>query len=408
MAIEVRIPVLGESVTEGTIARWLKADGDSVSIDEPLLELETDKANVEIPAERAGRLHILRNEGETVNVGDVVAEIDPSAAGAAAPAPAAPAATPPAAAAPSAAAAPPPAAAPPAPPAAAASAPLSPAVRRLVEENQLDPSALSGTGKGGRLTKEDVLQHLEQRSDKSDTSDRSDRSDTSERVPMTRIRQRIAERLVQAQHTAAILTTFNEIDMSAVLDLRQRHKERFAKVHGIGLGFLSFFARACCEAARDVPVVNARIDGTDIIYNRSMHLGIAVATERGLVVPVVRRADQMTFAEIEADIARLAGLARTNKLGIDDLSGGTFSITNGGVFGSLLSTPILNPPQSAILGMHKIEKRAVVVDDQIVIRPMMYVALSYDHRIIDGEQAVTFLVRVKERLEDPTRLLLGC
>jgi 2-oxoglutarate dehydrogenase E2 component (dihydrolipoamide succinyltransferase) len=229
---------------------------------------------------------------------------------------------------------------------------------------------------------------------------------TEERVPMSRLRQRIAERLVQAQHTAAILTTFNEIDLSAVMELRSRHKQRFSETHGVSLGFMSFFARACIAALKDVSVVNARIDGTDVVYNPHVNLGIAVATDRGLVVPVVRNAHMLSFAQIEAEIARLAGLARDAKLSPDDLSGGTFSITNGGVFGSLLSTPILNPPQSAILGMHKIEKRAVVVDDAVVVRPMMYVALSYDHRLIDGEHAVTFLVRVKERLEDPARLLL--
>ena len=290
--------------------------------------------------------------------------------------------------------------------------PLSPAVRRLLAEHDLDPTLVPASGKGGRLTKEDVLAYLER-------SARPVRIDVpaapkpsaalaegEERVPLSPIRRRIAERLVQAQQTAAILTTFNELDMSAVIALRAEHKERFQKQHGIGLGFMSFFARACIAALRDIPVVNAEIRGDDIIYKKFVHLGVAVGTERGLVVPVLHHAERMSFADIEREIARLAGLARDGKLKLDDLAGGTFTISNGGVYGSLLSTPILNPPQSAILGMHKIEKRPVVADDQIVIRPMMYVALSYDHRLVDGEQAVTFLVRVKERLEDPERLLL--
>jgi 2-oxoglutarate dehydrogenase E2 component (dihydrolipoamide succinyltransferase) len=309
---------------------------------------------------------------------------------------------------------------------------LSPAVRRLVEEHGLDPRAITATGRGGRLTKEDVLTHVEKAAPKAAAADTQDVSRTEdsqqprpqltlapraapaapsrdtaeeERVPMTHLRQRIAERLVQAQHTAAILTTFNEVDMSAVMELRARHKARFTEVHGVSLGFMSFFARACIGAIKDQPIVNAQIDGNDILYKKHVHLGIAVGTQRGLVVPIVHNADQLSFAEMEKEIERLAGLARQNKLGIPELSGGTFTISNGGVYGSLLSTPILNPPQSAILGMHKIEKRPIVLDDAIVIRPMMYLALSYDHRLIDGEQAVTFLVRVKERLEDPTRLM---
>ncbi|MGH7785605.1 MAG: 2-oxoglutarate dehydrogenase complex dihydrolipoyllysine-residue succinyltransferase, partial [Candidatus Binatia bacterium] len=312
-------------------------------------------------------------------------------------------------------------------------APLSPAVRRLVEEHALDPAQIAASGKGGRLTKGDVLTHLSAapaavaeaaKADGAPPSNGAPRPPTPyppaqpaadakpaggdvERVPMTRLRQRIAERLRQAQATAAILTTFNEIDMSAVMALRAQYKTRFSDVHGVSLGFMSFFARACVTALQDMPLVNAQIDGTDIVYHQRVHLGVAVGTERGLVVPIVHNADRMGFADIEREIARLAALARDNKLAIDDLSGGTFTISNGGVYGSLLSTPILNPPQSAILGMHKIEKRAVVVADQIVIRPMMYLALSYDHRLIDGAEAVTFLVRVKERLEDPSRLLLG-
>jgi 2-oxoglutarate dehydrogenase E2 component (dihydrolipoamide succinyltransferase) len=427
MPVEVRVPTLGESVSEGVITRWLKADGDAVSTDEPLLELETDKANVEIPAETAGVLRIVRQAGDTVHVGDIVARIEaapsgPSVSGkrtpAAAPEPTSPAMS----AAPE--------------PVSTGEPVLSPAVRRLVQEHALDPEAIQGTGRGGRLTKGDVLAHLETQpgSDEAPAAARTSAAPPApsppappparpqlaiaprpapaaagadvERVPMTRLRQRIAERLVQAQQSTATLTTFNEIDLQAVMELRRRHKARFAEVHGVTLGFMSFFARACTAALRELPIVNAHIDGTDVLYHKHVHLGVAVSTERGLVVPVVHNADEMSFAEIEKEIGRLAERAHQNKLSIDDLSGGTFTISNGGVFGSLLSTPILNPPQSAILGMHKIEKRPVVVNDEIAVRPLMYVALSYDHRLIDGEQAVTFLVRVKERIEDPARLML--
>jgi 2-oxoglutarate dehydrogenase E2 component (dihydrolipoamide succinyltransferase) len=421
MVFEVRIPSLGESVTEAVITRWVRADGDAVAADEPLLELETDKASVEIAAEHGGVLKILTAEGATVVVGDVVAQIHNGAA-----------------ARPRSETAPKEQAAQdqPAPTQGAGVAagageprpPLSPAVRRLVEENGVDPAGIPASGKGGRLTKEDVLAFLERSAAKAPRPTAVARVAPAavapaarpvstaphlraapadeERVPMSPIRRRIAERLVAAQHTAAILTTFNEIDMSAVMALRERHGTRFRDTHGIGLGFMSFFARACVRGLREMPGLNAEIRGTDIVYRRFVHLGIAVGTERGLVVPVVHDADRQSFAEIEREIARLASLARDGRISIDDLSGGTFTISNGGVYGSLLSTPILNPPQSGILGMHKIEKRAVVVDDQIVIRPMMYVALSYDHRIVDGEQAVTFLVRVKDGLEDPSRLLL--
>jgi 2-oxoglutarate dehydrogenase E2 component (dihydrolipoamide succinyltransferase) len=436
MAVDVSIPTLGESVSEGVIVRWMKHDGEAVAADEPLFELETDKASVEIPAPSAGVITVLVQEGATVRVGDVVARID--GAGSAVAKPSRPAAAPTPAAAP----APSTPVAVPTPAIAAPSQLLSPAVRRLVEEHHLDPQQIEGTGRGGRLTKDDVLAHLSAarrvagaaparaapqpaaaapqlatvdaprpptpyppRAERAPAADRA--PDEAERVPMTRLRQRIAERLRQAQATAAILTTFNEVDMSAIMELRTRFKTRFNEAHGVSLGFMSFFAHACVAALRDLPLINAQIDGTDILYHRRVHLGVAVGTERGLVVPVVHNADLLSFAEIEKEIARLAGLARDNKLGIDDLSGGTFTISNGGVYGSLLSTPILNPPQSAILGMHKIEKRPVVVDDQIAIRPMMYLALSYDHRLIDGADAVTFLVRVKERLEEPSRLLLG-
>ncbi len=416
MPVDVVIPTLGESVSEGVIVRWIKADGAAVQVDEPLLELETDKASVEIPAAGGGVLKILKAEGTTVQVGDVVARIEAGAAqGKAVAKSEEPAAAP----ASVTAAAPPPAGI------------LSPAVRRLVEEHGLDAHALKASGRGGRLTKEDVLAHLEKVTSTTPgaapraqdllpprpplsiaprpavAAPRSIGRETTdeERVPMTHLRQRIAERLVQAQHTAAILTTFNEVDMSAVMELRARHKARFTEVHGASLGFMSFFASACVGAIKDLPIINAQIDGTDVVYKKHVHLGVAVGTERGLVVPVVHNADQLSFAEIEKEIERLAALARQSKLSIPDLSGGTFTISNGGVYGSLLSTPILNPPQSAILGMHKIEKRPVVVNDAVVIRPMMYLAVSYDHRLIDGEHAVTFLVRVKERIEDPTRLL---
>ena len=419
MAVEVRIPTLGESVTEGVIVRWIKADGDTVQADEPLLELETDKASVEIPADRGGVLHILKAQGATVQVGEVVARIEPGAAtGKETAAPKEPERTAPPAAPPR-----PASLAAPAPlPAGSPSAILSPAVRRLVEEHGLDPRRIAASGRGGRLTKSDVLTHVEQAKVAGaatpvsvETVGHPSRAAAprplgagdgdEERAPMTPLRQRIAQRLVQAQHTAAILTTFNEVDMSAVMELRAHHKARFAEVHGVSLGFMSFFARACIGALQDLPIVNAQIDGADIVYKKHVHLGVAVGTERGLVVPVVHDADQLSFGAIEQEIARLAELARQGKLSIHDLSGGTFTISNGGVYGSLLSTPILNPPQSAILGMHKIEKRPVVVDDAVVVRPMMYLALSYDHRLIDGEQAVRFLVRVKERLEDPTRLM---
>jgi len=421
---ELRIPSLGESVSEGVIVRWARREGEQVAADEVVLELETDKATTEIPSEKGGVLHILKQEGETVSVGDVVARIDEAGVQPARPTPAvAGEADVPEQVAETR----------PAPPLAAAAGaargvgPLSPAVRNLLDEHGLEAGQIAATGKGGRLTKGDVLLHLEGRPQPAPSGGAPAAAAlpaagvpqtkrppavpaataAEERVPLTRLRKRIAERLVAAQHTAAILTTFNEVDMSAVSALRAQHKDRFEKRHGVKLGFMSFFARACVVALAELPAVNAAIDGDDVVYHHHVHLGIAVGTERGLVVPVVRHAEVRSFADLEREIERLAVLARDGKLGVDDLQGGTFTISNGGVYGSLLSTPILNPPQSGILGMHKIEKRAVVVDDQIVVRPMMYVALSYDHRLIDGEQAVTFLVRVKERIEDPARLLLG-
>jgi 2-oxoglutarate dehydrogenase E2 component (dihydrolipoamide succinyltransferase) len=424
VSAEVKVPRLAESISEATLVEWLKADGAEVRADEPIATLETDKAAVEIVADIEGTLTHVRKPGDVVKVGDVLARIANGAA-----APAAPAAKPDAkpdvkpnakpARAPAAAVAPPPKGASP------ASAPaLSPAVRRIVEERALDPAAITGTGPGGRILKEDALRQADApkpvpaqgagrtparvEEPAAEPAPGAEPSADGDRVvPMSRIRLKIAERLVQAQQTAAILTTFNEIDMTRVMDVRARYKDAFEKKHGVKLGFMSFFARACVQALSDVPAVNAEIRGTDIVYHSAVHLGIAASTERGLVVPVVRDAQARDLASLEREIARLALRARDGLLTPQELSGGTFTITNGGVFGSLLSTPILNPPQSGILGMHKIEKRPIVVDDQVVVRPMMYVALSYDHRLIDGQQAVTFLVRVKERLEDPERMLLA-
>ena len=441
MSVEVKVPRLAESIVDATLVEWLKQDGEAVRLDEPIATLETDKAAVEISATESGVLRHARQVGEVVRVDDVLARIEPGAVPAQATAQPAPARPPspaspvpvvpppaPAVAAPPAPAAthPPgavtspwpaaPAAAP-APPAAAA--PFGPAVRRLLEENGLDPALVTGTGPGGRLLKEDVLRHLEQAATCPAVPARpagaapaappapAPPAGPGERVvPMNRIRQRIAERLVQAQHTAAILTTFNEVDMSAIVELRARRRESFEQQHGVKLGLTSFFGRACIQALREVPEINAEIRGTDVVYHDFVHLGVAVQTDRGLVVPVIHDAHRLCFVDLEREIARLAAKAREHRLSLDDLAGGTFTVSNGGIFGSLLSTPILNPPQSAILGMHKIEKRPVAVDDRVVIRPMMYLALSYDHRIVDGEQSVTFLVKVKERLEDPERLLL--
>ena len=422
MTVEVKVPRLAESISEATLVEWLKADGAAVRTDEPIATLETDKAAVEIVADLAGVLTHTRKAGEVVKVGDVLGRIAPGAA--VAPAAAAPVVAAPVAAAPVAAA--PVAVANAAPARPAAEPVLSPAVRRIVEERGLDPATIAGSGPHGRVLKDDAMRApapapsapapapsapapapVELALAAPTPALPADPSEESTVVPMNRIRQRIAERLVHAQHTAAILTTFNEIDMTRVMELRARYKDSFEKAHGVKLGFMSLFVRACVLAASDVPAVNAEIRGTDMVFHKAMHLGIAASTEKGLVVPVVRDAHLLDFAGLEKEIARLAQRARDGQLSPQELSGGTFTITNGGVFGSLLSTPILNPPQSAILGMHKIEKRPVVVeDDRIVVRSMMYVALSYDHRLIDGQQAVTFLVRVKERLEDPERMLL--
>ena len=454
MSVQVAIPSMGESVSEVILREWLKGDGERVERDEPLCVLETDKANVDLPSPASGALKHLQPTDTTLAIGAVVAEIE-EIEQSAAPVP--------------------------------ASKPepvLSPAVRRLVEEHELDPAAILGTGKDGRLTKKDVLAHLEtadpmqpppapepaqppapesiqppapesiqppapesiqppapesiqppapesiqppapesiQPPAPEPTQPPAPEStqppaptqpppapagpDLIRREPMSRLRQRIAEHLVAAQHNAAMLTTFNEIDMSGVMQIRAKYKERFAQVHGASLGLMSFFSRAAVLALGEFPAINAQIDGTHIVYHDFVNLGIAVSTERGLVVPVLRRADQMSIAQLESHIKRLALSARDNKLAMDELSGGTFTITNGGIFGSLLSTPILNAPQSGILGMHAIQERPVAVEGQVVIRPMMYVALSYDHRLVDGQQSVSFLVRLKELLEDPARLLL--
>jgi 2-oxoglutarate dehydrogenase E2 component (dihydrolipoamide succinyltransferase) len=444
MATDIKVPAVGESITEGTISRWLKRDGDSVRAEEPVFELETEKATIEVPAPESGIVRITVKEGQTVPIGSVVGRIElgetapakresrdqpvsvapekgdgvhkqqrPAAAEKREPVPSARMA-----------------------PAAAQEQqkpPLSPAARRLIEEEGLDAGQIAGTGPGGRITKEDILHHLEERRrlSRPEAEKRPDRETpppppvppttppvAPERRPaagveggetrqrLSSIRQRIAERLVAAQKTAAILTTFNEADLSAVLALRARYKEEFQKKHEVGLGFMSFFVKAAVEALRAYPVVNAWIEENEVVYHSYHHIGVAVSTERGLMVPVIRDADQLSFAQIEKRIAELVDKARAGKIAVDDLQGGTFTITNGGIFGSLLSTPILNPPQSAILGMHAIQKRPVAVDDQVVIRPMMYLALSYDHRLIDGRDAVLFLVRIKECIENPERMML--
>jgi 2-oxoglutarate dehydrogenase E2 component (dihydrolipoamide succinyltransferase) len=412
-AVPITVPGVGESIFEGILARWLKPDGSLVKAGEPLFELETDKASNVVPAGSSGVLEIAVAEGETVAIGATIGTLDPAATPAAVAAPAqvqaAAPASPPSA--PRLAAA---AAAPNGGATADSGVPLSPAVRRLVAENEIDPSRVAATGRGGRITKGDVLAYLDATPivpapgptvpAPATTPPAAGGRETRRR--MSGLRQRIAERLVQAQQTAAILTTFNEADMSRVLDLRARYKELFRTRHGVSLGFMSFFVKAVIEALKNYPTVNGRIDGNDIVYHNDFDIGVAVSTERGLMVPVLRSADAMSFADIEQAIAGFAEKARKGTITVDDLQGGTFTITNGGIFGSLLSTPILNPPQSGILGMHAIKKRPVVVDDQIVIRPMMYLALSYDHRIIDGREAVSFLVRIKECIEDPERLML--
>ena len=420
MAIEITVPTLGESVADATVARWIKTTGDAVAADEPVVELETDKVTLEVPAPAAGTLgEILAAEGATVEVGASLAMLSegaaPAASAPAAPAEPAPAKSAPAAPAPSAAA---PVAAAPAAVSAAADMPLSPAVRRLVEENNLNPAAIKGTGVDGRLTKADVLAYMKgapaaaapaaaQAQQMLRQQPRPEDAAREERVPMSKLRQVIASRLKAAQNTAAMLTTFNEVDMTALMALRSTYRQEFEAAYGTRLGFMGMFVLASIKALQEFPAVNAEIDGTDIIYKNYYNIGVAVGTPQGLVVPVVRDAGGLGLAEIETRIADFGDRARNGKITPDDMAGGSFTISNGGVYGSLMSTPILNPPQSGILGMHKIEKRPVVVDDAIVIRPMMYLALSYDHRIIDGREAVSFLARIKELVEDPRRIVLG-
>ena len=415
MAIEITVPTLGESVADATVARWIKTTGDAVAADEPVVELETDKVTLEVPAPAAGTLgEILAAEGATVEVGASLAMLNEGAAPAA-PAPEAPAKSAPASPAP---ATPAPVPAAPAAASAAAGMPLSPAVRRLVEENNLNPAAIRGTGVDGRLTKADVLAHMRGAPAASAPAaapaqqmprqqPRPEDAAREERVPMSKLRQVIALRLKAAQNTAAMLTTFNEVDMTALMALRSTYRQEFEAAYGTRLGFMGMFVLASIKALQEFPAVNAEIDGTDIIYKNYYNIGVAVGTPQGLVVPVVRDAGGLGLAEIETRIADFGDRARNGKITPDDMAGGSFTISNGGVYGSLMSTPILNPPQSGILGMHKIEKRPVVVDDAIVIRPMMYLALSYDHRIIDGREAVSFLARIKELVEDPQRIVLG-
>ena len=421
---EIRVPTLGESVTEATIGRWFKKAGDAVAVDEPLVELETDKVTIEVPAPSAGTLgEIVAKDGETVAVGALLGQINDGAAAAkpaaspakAADAPAKAAApaqsTPPAAAAAPAAAAPvqktPP-----------ADSPLAPSVRKISAESGIDAATVPGSGKDGRVTKGDMLAAIEKAASAPTPVNQpaaavqvrapspADDASREERVKMTRLRQTIARRLKEVQNTAAMLTTFNEVDMSHIMAMRAQYKDVFEKKHGSKLGFMGFFTKACVQALKDIPAANAEIDGTDLIYKNYYHIGVAVGTDKGLVVPVVRDCDRKSIAEIEKAIADFGKRARDGQLKIDEMQGGTFTITNGGIYGSLMSTPILNAPQSGILGMHKIQERPVAIGGKVEIRPMMYLALSYDHRVIDGKEAVTFLVRVKESLEDPARLVL--
>ncbi len=402
MSKDIKVPTLGESVVEATIGKWFKNEGDVVKADEPLVELETDKVTVEVPAPASGKLEkIVALAGTTVTIGALLGTIAEGTAGTATAAPKKAEAAPTLA---------------PAPVAKAANETLSPAVRKAVVENNLNPADVSGTGKDGRITKGDVITHLEKPAAPVVSSPLPVRegpgvgaghaTGTEERVKMTRLRATIAKRLKDAQNTAAMLTTFNEVDMTAVMALRNQYKDTFEKKHGTKLGFMSFFVKAVIQALKDVPAVNAEIDGEDIVYKNYYHVGVAVGTEKGLVVPVVRNADMLSFAGIEQTIAGYGKKARDGQLTIADMQGGTFTISNGGIYGSLMSTPILNAPQSGILGMHKIQERPIAMNGQVVIRPMMYLALSYDHRIVDGKEAVTFLVRIKEGLEDPQRALL--
>jgi len=402
MSIEIKVPPLPESVSDATLVAWHKQAGESVSRDENLVDLETDKVVLEVPAPASGTLlKIVVANGATVTAGDVLAILEEGEVSAEAPA---------AAEAPAKKAA--------APVAATTDGPIktSPAVRRLLDEHDLDATMVMGSGKDGRITKSDVMSFL--KSDDSSGEAPGDQEGivadeeviglerTEQRVPMTRLRARIAERLLEAQQTAAMLTTFNEVDLTEVMSLRSKYKESFEKSHNVRLGFMSFFAKAAVEALKKFPVVNASVEGTEIIYHNYFDIGIAVSSDRGLMVPVIRDVDQMSFADFEAALTEMAGKAQAGTIAMDDLTGGTFTITNGGIFGSMMSTPILNQPQSAILGMHSIQQRPMVVDGEIVARPMMYLALTYDHRIIDGKEAVQFLVSIKDQLEDPARLLL--
>ncbi len=409
MATEIRVPTLGESVSEATVGTWFKKVGDTVKADEPLVELETDKVTVEVPAPASGVLtEIVAQNGETVGLDALLGQIAEGAAGAA---PSAPAAAP--AKAPEAA---PAAVAPAAVSSAPSSMPPAPAAGKLLAENNLSADQVDGSGKRGQVLKGDVLAAVAKGTSApaaapaavSAPRPASSEGDAvrEERVKMTRLRQTIARRLKDAQNTAAMLTTYNEVDMTAVMELRNRYKDVFEKKHGVKLGFMGFFAKAVVHALKEIPAVNAEIDGDDLIYKNYCHVGMAVGTDKGLVVPVIRDADQRSIAGVEKELGRLAKAARDGSLGMADMQGGTFTITNGGVYGSLMSSPILNAPQSGILGMHKIQDRPVAIGGQVVIRPMMYLALSYDHRIVDGKEAVTFLVRVKESLEDPERLVL--
>ena len=409
MATEIKVPTLGESVTEATVAKWFKSEGDVVAVDEPILELETDKVTLEVNATAAGTIReITVKEGENVGVGALLGLIgrgsrDQAGGENATQKPAEAIEK----------------AASDDPVEAIENGKLSPAVRRLVDENNLDPTQITGTGKDGRLTKGDVLLFIKGSASAPSqapqpttirsvaASEAGLKDPREERVKMTRLRQRIAERLKEAQNTAAMLTTFNEIDMTNVMSVRKKFQDDFEKRHGCRLGFMSFFVKACIVALKEIPAVNAEVDGDEIIYKNYYDIGVAVGTDQGLVVPVLRDADERSFADVEKGITVLGSRAREGRLGMDDLTGGTFTITNGGVYGSLMSTPIINPPQTGILGMHKIDRRPVAVGDSVEVRPMMYAALSYDHRIIDGREAVMFLVRVKECIEDPERILLA-
>ena len=402
MTVQINVPAMGESITEATVADWKKQEGDFVEADELLAELETDKVNLEVVAPKAGKLvKIVASAGATVSVGDLMGEIDESASAGAAKADGGKVEA---------------SANEETPKAAAKDAPkgadeLAPSVRKMVTENNINPADVNGTGRDGRLTKGDAIAHMEGGAKAAPAAAPSAAPRTpgerEERVPMTALRKTIARRLKEAQNTAAMLTTFNEVDLTEVMALRKQYKDMFKEKHGVGLGFMSFFTKAAVEALKEIPSLNAEIDGTDIIYKNHYDIGIAVSAPRGLVVPVIRDADTLTFAGVEQAIADYAAKAKGNKLMPEDMSGGTFTITNGGVFGSMMSTPILNTPQVGILGMHAIMERPMVVDGEVKVRPMMYLALSYDHRIVDGREAVTFLVKIKEALQDPARLMLN-